>query len=419
MSKRLYYPTHFSSWAALRAKGSPLWSCLLPWSFALHHLPLLPLSAGSPKWWQPVSHATSCCWRTLRDSAARVQYPKKDRTLKQAFSSKTLILSRFDTGEDLISKHQYGISASIPLSSIRNLVTIPFHLRDGFLQHLLQLTCFRKRPVGQNHSYCFLFASITHLSMYVQQRNLQKWMFRLGCPSKVKEGIETIVPIKDQQQTSTPPFFWTFAGWAASNSLPPEFWWIPFSKAWYTEVEASREAVNVATWLRLWAGCLALAEWSVPNRWPVTSCKRSMQYTAWANVQPLLLHHATRIVMWHWSSNYQYHQIPTDCAMLSTGRKSLVASIHKPGGCTWPHCAQRLEWAKCPEETRLFNYSVQEMGLCTMLKRCNPGVLKWKSLPTSLNSPKPLCEKIHCGSLTENRMKCCKPLAFHPVLKLS
>ena len=62
-----------SSWAALRAKGSPLWSCLLPWSFALHHFPLLPLSAGSPKWWQPVSHATSCCRRTLGDCAAQVQ----------------------------------------------------------------------------------------------------------------------------------------------------------------------------------------------------------------------------------------------------------------------------------------------------------------------------------------------------------
>ena len=173
--------------------------------------------------------------------------------------------------------------------------------------------------------------------MYVRQRNVQKWMFRLGCPSKVKEGIETIVPIKDQQQTPTPPFFWTFAlncrpsislpikqapskcrtaGWAASKgSMPPEFWWIPFSKAWYTEVEAS-----------LGAGRLALAGWCVPNRWPVTSCKKSKQYTAWANVQPLLLHHATRIVMWHWSSNYQYHQIPTDCAMPSTGRKNLVAS---------------------------------------------------------------------------------------------
>ena len=54
-------------------------------------------------------------------------------------------------------------------------------------------------------------ASITPLSMYVQQRNVQKLMFRLGCPTKVKQGIETIVPIKDQQQTPTPQFFWTFA----------------------------------------------------------------------------------------------------------------------------------------------------------------------------------------------------------------
>ena len=162
---------------------------------------------------------------------------------------------------------------------------------------------------------CFLFlSSKTPLSMYVQQRNVQKW------------------PIKDQQQTPhttvfSGPSHWIggqasasirsskrratvcrTAGCAAmsNGSLPPEFWWwIPFLKAWYTEVEASQEAVNVATWLRLWAGCLALAEWCVPNRWPVAACKRSKQCRAWANVQPLLPHHATRIVVGHWSYNYQ------------------------------------------------------------------------------------------------------------------
>ena len=88
----------------------------------------------------------------------------------------------------------------------------------------------------------------------------------------------------------------------------------------------SRSWPPIHPWLSLWAGCLALAEWCAPNRWPVTACKRSKQCRAWANVQPLLLHHATRIVVWHWSYNYQYDQIPTDCDMLSTRRESWVAS---------------------------------------------------------------------------------------------
>ena len=57
------------------------------------------------------------------------------------------------------------------------IVTILFHLWDGFLQHLLQVTCFRQRPVGQHHSYCSQHGMGSQLQDVTDLRRFRgKWM---------------------------------------------------------------------------------------------------------------------------------------------------------------------------------------------------------------------------------------------------